>query len=426
MQLNAEHITIPFGKKYQVKASTFDENGEVVQYLNVSDINYQVIGKIGEIGAGGLFTASGTNESGTIVGTWNGVSDTIQVKLIPVEGISFSVNSLVIDHLNEYTFNVFGTDVNGDLYQMDNDILYFASADTTIGTVSGSGVFRGKTDGLVEIIVSTGIENQIDTCLVSVEIGRGNVLLDDFSEPDSWEVSLSQIDNVSLTREIHPVYNQTMLKVNYDFTYSNRTASITLSREIDIYGMPDSLFMEAAGSGYQSSYYYILDHSFGLCQVSSFSDSTLQRKKAAIRTSQFKQEDYPVPLASIRLNVERDPSYISGNQYSGTFWLKGIYAVYPEKDVQNQIRISEQIPELLLFPNPAKEGFYIQANQNKPGLFQLNMYSITGELVRNETITIDERGKTTYFSVNDLLPGLYFIVLKSADSTISGKIVVSP
>jgi hypothetical protein len=426
MQLNAEHITIPFGKKYQVKASTFDENGEVVQYLNVSNIDYQVIGNIGEIDAGGLFTASGTNESGAIVGTWNGVSDTIQVKLIPVEGISFSVNSLVIDHLNEYTFNVFGTDVNGDLYQMDNDIVHFASADTTIGTVSGSGVFRGKTDGLVEIFVFTGLENQGDTCLVSVEIGRGNVLLDDFSEPDSWEVSLSQIDNVSLTREIHPVYNETMLKVNYDFTYSNRTASITLSREIDIYGMPDSLFMEAAGSGYRSSYYYILDHSYGLCQVSSFSDSTLQRKKAAIRTSQFKQEDYPVPLASVRLNVERDPSYISGNRYSGTFWLKGIYAVYPQKDVQNQIRIPEQKPELLLIPNPAKVGFYIQANQNKPGLFQLNMYAVTGELVRNEIITIDESGKTAYFSVNDLQPGLYFIVLKGADSTISGKIVVSP
>ncbi len=426
LQLNADHITIPFGKKYQVKGSTFDVNGEVVQYLNTTNIDYQVIGNIGEIDADGLFTASGISETGSVVGTWNGISDTIQVKLIPVEDISFSVNSLVIDHLNEYTFKVYGTGTSGDIYQMDNDVVHFSSADTTIGKVSSHGVFIGKTDGLVEIIVSTGMENQMDTCLVSVEIGRGNVLLDDFSEPDSWDVSLSQIDNVSLTREIHPVYNEEMLKVDYGFTYSNRTASITLSKEIDIYGMPDSLYMEAAGSGYRSSYYYVLEHSYGLCQVPAFSDSTLQKKKAAIRTSQFKQVDYPIPLASIRLNVERDPSYVSGNNYNGTFWLKGIYAVYPEKDMQNQLFIPKQKSELLIFPNPATDGFYIQTNQNEPGLFQLNMYAISGEIIRNETINISEHGKTPYIQVKDLQPGIYFIFLKGNKSTFIGRVIVSP
>ncbi|MCA1759733.1 MAG: T9SS type A sorting domain-containing protein, partial [Bacteroidales bacterium] len=204
------------------------------------------------------------------------------------------------------------------------------------------------------------------------------------------------------------------------------TASITLSKETDIYGMPDSLFMEAVGSGYRASYYYVLDHAYGLCQVPAFSDSTLQKKKAAIRTSQFKQEDYPIPLASIRLNVERDPSYVSGNHYNGTFWLKGIYAVYPEKDVQNQILIPKQKSELLVFPNPATDGFYIQANQNKRGLFQLNMYAITGELIRNETIHINESGKTPYISVNDLQPGIYFIFLKGADSTFAGRVIFAP
>jgi hypothetical protein len=425
MQLNAGHITIPFGKKFQVKASTFDENGAVVQYLNATNINYQVIGNIGEIDASGLFTASGTSETGAIVGTWNGISDTIQVKLNPVENISFSVNSLVIDHLNEYTFKVLGTGENGDTYQMDNDIVHFTSADPTIGTVSGHGIFTGKSDGLVEIIVSNGNENQTDTCLVSVEIGRGNVLLDNFSEPNSWKVSLSQIENVWLSREINPVYNEEMLKVDYEFTYSNRTASITLSKETDIYGMPDSLLMEAAGSGYLTSYYYLLDHSYGLCQVSSFSDSTLQKKKAAIRTSEFKQEDYPVPLTSIRLNIERDPSYVSGNTYNGTFWLKGIYAIYPEKDVQNQIQLPLQKSELTIFPNPAKRGFYIQTNQNTPGLFHLNIYTITGELIKNENIKTDNTGKTSYIPVKDLLPGVYFIILKSGDLTSTCKLIIS-
>lgn len=426
MQLSTGHITIPFGKKYQVNASTFDGNGEVVQYLNAKNVEYKVIGEIGEIDENGLFTASGTGESGAIVGTWNGISDTITVKLIQVENISFSVNSLVIDHLNEYTFKIFGTDTNGDTYQMDNDIVHFTSTDTTIGTVSKMGNFKGKTDGLVEIIVSTGNKNQADTCWVSVEIGRGNMLLDNFAEPDSWKITLSQIDNVSLSRQIHPAYNEEMLKVDYEFTFSNRTASITLSKEIDIYGMPDSIFMESAGSGYRSSYYYILDHSYGLCQVTAFSDSTLQKKIAAIRTSQFKQEDYPVPLANIRLIVERDPSYDSGSRYNGTFWLKGIYAVYPEKDVQSNSPAFKQTTEFQVVPNPAKNRFYVQANQNNPGLFQLNMYAVTGELVRNEIVNLDENGKSSPISVTGLQAGIYFIMLRGNDSSFSGKVVVSP
>jgi hypothetical protein len=42
-----------------------------------------------------------------------------------------------------------------------------------------------------------------------------------------------------------------MMKVDYSFTYSNRTASITLNKDIDIYGMPDSIMMEAAGKWLQ-------------------------------------------------------------------------------------------------------------------------------------------------------------------------------
>ncbi len=426
MQLNADHITVPFGKKFQVKGSTFDANGEVVRYLNATNIEYQIDGDIGEIDVNGLFTASGSGTSGTITGTWNGISDTLKVKLIPVEEISFSVNSLVTDHLNDYTFKVFGTDTNGDVYQMDNDILHFSSAESAIGTVSGEGVFTGKKDGLVEVVVSTKSGNYSDTCVVSVEIGRGNVLLDDFSEPDSWDVTLSHIDKVSLTREIHPVYQEEMLKVEYEFTYSNRTASITLSKETDIYGMPDSLFMEAAGSGYRSSYYYLLDHTYGLCQVSTFSDSTLQIKKAAIRTSQFAQEDYPIPLAGVRLNVERDPSYVSGNLYSGTFWLKGIYAVYPEKDVQNSIAVQKNRAELKIFPNPAKDGFYIQTNQNRQGLFQFKMVAVTGELIRNEKLYIGDSEETHFISVKGLHSGIYFIELNSGDTRVTGKVVVSP
>ncbi|SHE33657.1 Por secretion system C-terminal sorting domain-containing protein [Mariniphaga anaerophila] len=426
MQLNADHITIPFGKKFQVKASTFDNKGAVVDYLNAENIQYKLTGNPGKIDTNGLFTASGTGESGSIIGTWNGLSDTISVKVIPVEEVSFSVESLVIDHRHDYTFKVFGKGITGEPYQMDNDIINFTSSDATIGTISKDGVFSGKKDGMVDIIVSTGIENQTDTCQISVEIGRGHLLLDDFSAPDSWTTSLKQIDNVTLTREVHPVYGEEMLKVDYEFKYSNRTASITLAKEIDVYGMPDSIQMEAAGSGHLSSYYYVLDHQYGVCQTSTFSDDKLLKRQVAINTAKIKQEEYPVPLVSIRLNVERDPEYVSGTSYNGTFWLKGLSAVYPEKDQQSSIPIRQKAEELTVFPNPTKDGFFIRANQIEQGLFHLYVYKTSGEEVRNEAIYINKSEKTDFIAVDGLAPGSYFMVLKGDDSTFTGKLIVSP
>jgi hypothetical protein len=361
MQLNAHHITIPFGKKFQVKGSSFDETGEVVNYLNLDNIDFHLLNDIGKIDANGLFTASGTAGSGAIVGKWQGLFDTISVIVKPVDQIAFSKKSLVVDNRNEYTFKVYGTGMDGDNYLMDNDIVYFASLDSTIGKVNRNGVFTGLADGRVGIIVTTGRADQSDTCWVSVEVGRGYMLLDDFGQPSTWSYTMNQIENVTLSRAIHPDYDTEMMKVDYSFTYSNRTASITLNKDIDIYGMPDSIMMEAAGNGYRASYYFILDHLYGLCQSPVFSDATLARRRALINTSGFKQEEYPVPLKSVRLVVERDPSYISGTKYSGTFWLKGLYAVYPTKDQGSFLKqIVMQDQDVKIIPNPVSDGFYLQ------------------------------------------------------------------
>jgi hypothetical protein len=425
MQLNARHITIPFGKKFQARGSSFDIAGEVVNYLNLQNIDFHLLNSIGKIDENGLFTASGTAETGAIVGAWQGKSDTISVIVKPVDQIAFSVKSLVIDNRNEYTFKVHGTGMDGDNYLMDNDIVNFASLDSTIGKVNKNGVFTGISDGRVGITVTTGRAGQTDTCWVSVEIGRGYLLLDDFRNPATWSYTMNQIENVSLSRAIHPEFDTEMMRVDYSFTYSNRTASITLSKDIDIYGMPDSIMMEAVGNGKRASYYFILDHLYGLCQSPVFSDATLTRRRANINSSGFKQEEYPVPLKSVRLVVERDPSYISGIKYSGTFWLKGLYAVYPTKDqgsFLNQIVINQDIK---IIPNPVADGFYLQLKNKPTGNANLSLYHINGQKISTQSISIDMGGISEYISVKGMMPGLYLLHLTGKDFYMHGKMMVT-
>lgn len=426
MKLNARHITIPFGRKFQVKASTFDQAGEVIKYLTAEHITWNVAGDVGRIDSDGLFTASGTGGSGLITGTWNNITDTITVSVKPLDQIGFSVRNLVIDNRRDYHFKVYGVGFDGVKYFMDNDIIHFKSMDENVAVVDDQGVLRGKTNGIAAIVVDTGREGQTDTCLIHVETGTGYLLLDDFSEPGTWTPTLSQVSQVSLSRAVHPVLQTEMMKVDYAFTYSNRTASITLSKDIGIFGMPDSIMMEAIGTGYRNAYYFTLDHMFGLCQVPVFTDSTLAVRKAAVRTADFNQEDYPIPLKSIRLIIERDPLYIQGTRYTGSFWLKGLYAVYPDRQSNYVSLLKEDAESLQVYPNPVRQGFYVRTGDHRNCMADLSVFCSTGRKFIAREIYLDERGESGYISFENIPPGFYLVNISGWDFRVNGKILVIP
>jgi hypothetical protein len=426
MQLNTEHLTIPFGKKFRLRGSTFDESGEVIRYLTADPVYYEVHGNIGKIDQTGLFTASGNGGNGMITGTWMGKTDSVTVSLIPVGRIHFSVGSLVIDNRREYPFKVFGTDLNGNKYLIDNDIVNFNSLNPDIGKVDSLGVFRGLKDGKAGIEVTTETKNQSDTCWVNVEVGRGNLLLDDFSDPGSWSYMTSYIDKVTLSRQIHPDTGSEMLRVDYEFTYSNRTASITLNKNIDVYGMPDSILMEATGNGRKASFYYYLDHANGLCVVPPFTGTSLLDYKAPINLAGIAQEDYPVMFRSIRLIVEKDLSYVQGQKYSGTFWLKGLYAVYPAKDPQSALKRPVIPPGCLVFPNPVKSGFYLQTNGDLTGHVHLILVTMGGQTVMNRFVEIGTGGISDYIPLGKIMPGSYLLIVNGETSSLNEKLIIIP
>lgn len=93
MQLNARHITIPFGRKFHVRGSIFDDEGGMVSYLNAENMTYAVTGNIGHIDGEGWFTASGSGGSGIITGTWQGINDTMTVLVKAAEKIGFGTGS---------------------------------------------------------------------------------------------------------------------------------------------------------------------------------------------------------------------------------------------------------------------------------------------------------------------------------------------
>jgi len=408
-KLNAERLKIPFGKKVSVKASTFDEYGDVVDYLTASGVNYQVIGGIGSIDENGLFSA--TNEgNGMIIGTWEGQNDTVFVEVEPILDLVLALQELTIDHLNTYQLAVYGKGADDSYYLLDNSLVNFSTSDSNIGVVDANGIFSGKSDGTITVtafIVGTELKDQ---GIIHVEIGKDYELLDDFSDPSSWSVSKSFVDQVNVSRDVFPGTNDEVMKVDYSMTYAGRTGNIILRKFIDIYGMPDSLLIEAAGSEYNNSFILGLDHPQGLCVVPTFQNTEMRPYLAPINTELIQQEDYPLSFKSLRISLGADPSYIEGENYQGTIFLKALKAVYPEKSVPNHINspvADEKVCEV--YPNPARQNFYLCFGKQVEGRLQISITSVAGDVLKQIWLKNLSEGMVFPFSLSSVSKGMVIL-----------------
>ncbi len=423
--LDRYSLSVPYGNKAKINASTFNEYDDVVDYLTAADVTFTLEGDIGSIDANGWFTATGTAYSGKIIGHWHGQSDTVHVSVLPVEKVTFKHQSITIDHLTDYTFTVYGEGEDNTPYLINNDLVQFESSNPAIGIVSEAGVFRGVSDGTVEVRVFTSDEEVADTCTMTVEIGRGEVLLDDFSNAGSWSVSKNWIDEVSLSRVLFPGTNEEVLKVDYSMTYANRTASITLEKTIDIYGMADSVLLQATGNGKSASFILMLDHAMGACVVPSFTGESMMNHYAAIRVEDIPQEDYPLSFKSVRLTIERDASYTVGSVYSGTFYLKSLKVVYPEKDPASSVMTPEVPSRVLVFPNPASTGVSVQLTGEGSGPLQLSLFALNGAKMGDWQLGELRKGDVARVALGNLPPGTYLYRISGRGTSEFGKLVIS-
>lgn len=419
--LNAHYVRVPFGNKYQLKGSTYNEYGDVVDYRDATGITYEVEGAIGSVDAHGLFTATGSG-NGKIIAHWLDKTETVWVKVLPASGLGFELEELTIDHLNEYKFEVYGADKDGVKYLINNDLVLFESLDPGIGTVDANGIFKGLQDGEVTIRVATRDESFEDFCTVHVQIGRGHKVLDDFSDPSLWTVTSSWLNDVTLTRVTPENLGEEVLKVAYTMTYAIRTAYINLSRAIKIYGMPDSLLLEASGNGHKASFILSLDHSAGISSIPPFTGSHIQTFKTPIRVDDIQQEDYPLFFKDLRLTVERDPSYVNGQNYEGAFYLKTLKVTYPEEDPTSTVPTQIESQPYFIYPNPTKDGVYITAG-NDMGRVKLNIYNLGGQLVFNRQINLSKGSTPVYINLDHMDKGMYMYSIVGNHGKINGKLL---
>ena len=90
--------------------------------------------------------------------------------------------------------------------------------------------------------------------------------------------------------------------------------------------------------------------------------------------------------------------------------------------INENINIS---PLISIRPNPTTDGFRIYADIFKDGSFDLKIYNVTGQIVRKETISLENGVTTKSISVTDIKPGLYTISIGNGNLFGTGKLIIN-
>jgi len=406
----SEGLDITYGNSVQLSISTFNQYGNVIDYKRTTQgITYKVIGDIGTIDEKGVFLASGNDKTGYIEATYGELTDRITVNMTPIKQIGFTLKSFIIDHIKDYTLIVQAIDEEDILLTLDNQVLTFKSADENIVKVDEYGVVKGLQDGTTEITVTTLDGLYEDVCQIKVEIGEGNIVLDDFT--NGWVISATDLVNRAvLERRIPKGYTEEMLAVDYSMVYENTKAFIEIQKAIPVYGIPSALEVNMISNGKLATVGLYFDHSNGLIMFEKFTEEVLNSYKGEVEFDKFQQQDFPLIFNKIRLTIEKDNNeYTKGETYSGTFYLKDLRVIYPDNPNNIEIEyIKTEDSFYGLYPNPSRGFIYLNSLESDIDL--INIYTIQGALAASF------KGNMHEINISNLSDGIYLCEILTTDS----------
>ena len=188
--------------------------------------------EVGYFDENGVFNASSEAAVGNLYVSYNGITATQPVSIIDAQW-KFECDSVVIDMYHSYTLRINGISDYG-LDNVDPTVVPWFSSDEGVCAVSEKAVISAVDDGKALVWSTSPLLS--DSLLVSVENPKEAVTTVENApiDPATWSISQSGGKNRTVTALDNGL--------QIDFTgASSRNPYIKLSKEVQIWGLPDSL-----------------------------------------------------------------------------------------------------------------------------------------------------------------------------------------
>lgn len=427
IKLQPDPLQIKYGATQTLSITAYNQYDNVMD-MDSTQIVWHYSNDAGTLLNGSLFKANGNVKTGYIKSSYQNLSDSIAINIVPMDSLWIEPEGSVTDSIQPVVFTAKSKNTNSTAYQILPEVISWSVADESIGTITQEGVFTGLKNGTTEVIATVdGVSARRE---VTVQIIRGTVLLDPMETPESWNISTEFMDTVilKLTNESF-TEGSGSTEVEYIFTYIGRIPAFILSKTIETAGMPDSAWIDLLfdGKEQRASFRFTtqsFDNVFAYSPIKERTNWGIMGGEVAQKTL----NEYPFLFQHLKIEFWKNPEWVMNQVYSGKIYLDNLRLSYPGHE-PIMVSVKPENPSiegLRIFPNPARQTITLEFDANGKNTLLIKVFDLQGRLVNNSRINVQPGTAVFSHSIDlqNLQPGMYLMHLNLDKQSVVKSFVV--
>ncbi|HRI45535.1 MAG TPA: phosphodiester glycosidase family protein [Ignavibacteriaceae bacterium] len=392
--------------------------------VNPNEVTFSCTPGLGTINNTGIFTAGELPNVGYIYADYKGYRDSAFLEVQSIQKIVVLPKQAVIDSIRTLNFKMTAYDPNNTIRPLSLNEYTWNVVDPQIGVIDTLGKLRGLKEGTTKVIVT--YQNVKDTAEVTVQIGTGSSLINSLDDVTGWIFSGENIDTINSTLSISNTnfsQGSGAFKIDYKFTYDpSKNNWIYLNNDIPVYGLPDSIIIDAKTDGQQHHISYLVtDENDELFRINTGKYATETTFFDNIRANTHNAggittgASYYFPIRIKQIGIKLGSPKVSGQTYTGTIYLDNFRLLYPSSltNIGDESHIPSKFYLYQNYPNPfnpvTKIVFDIPYLHSGNEKVNLKIYDVLG----NEIVTLVDEYKS---------PGKYQLTFNTQSYNISSGV----
>lgn len=246
LRIAPEQVTVLSGSQVHFSVSGKDQFYNPVQ-VHAGDVVWQLDSTLGQIDAGGRFTAGSDTATGFVYASYNGARDSARVQVTVIASLALEPNPVILRLGEQQRIIPRAHDNLGRAVHLAAKELQWRTRGE-IGEITADGVFTATRAGSGFVIAQHGAV----AGSTAVSVGAGSeIIIDDFSTVANFTLSGLRIDLAATRLSVdtsHSVSPPSSGKLQYALTPGG-TSVLYLDCHFPISGSPDAVGIQVYGDG---------------------------------------------------------------------------------------------------------------------------------------------------------------------------------
>ncbi len=420
IQIAKDSIAIYKNTSVNVGITAWDEyyNPKNISDWDLIDVAYDgLMGSFLE----NIFTSNNLSGDCRITASYKNDIDTLMIHVIELSDISAYPEILTIDSVNSVKYEISAKNESGSTKIYNNSIFTFAVTDPTIAEIDSEGVIIGKQGGETDVVIAYGDET--DTVRVRVQIGEGEIVVDEIESISAWNMRTdAYIDEANTSISLCDRSTGTGTKaIQVDYTRTgDEDGNIYLeTNAIDLYGVPSDILIDVESDSNKNWIYALMEDNRGVEYSVKCASSLKYKNEYRTQYLDFSkmlpadgEQLYPLKFKGLRLRI--DDKATSGSMYIDR--VRVIYPTWTAIEDHDANVIPENFKLLQNYPNPFNPSTCIDFQLSSDAHVELSIYSLNGKKVATLLNGVRAAGNySVHFDASDLAGGVYFYRLQAGN-----------